>query len=73
MLRQELEKGSGIDYDMPFTLGYTGLSDALLKKYIEDSAYIWEGKIDELPISTIGSTIGTHTGPGGICVSYFAL
>jgi DegV family protein with EDD domain len=73
MLRQELENGSGIDYDMPFTLGYTGLSDALLKKYIEDSAYIWEGKIDELPISTIGSTIGTHTGPGGICVSYFAL
>jgi DegV family protein with EDD domain len=73
MLRQELLKGSGIDFDMPFLLGYTGLNDALLQKYIEDSSYIWEGKVDNLPISTIGSTIGTHTGPGGICVSYFAL
>jgi DegV family protein with EDD domain len=73
MLRQELENGSGIDFDMPFLLGYTGLSDSLLKKYIEDSSYIWEGKVVDLPISTIGSTIGTHTGPGGICVSYFAL
>jgi fatty acid-binding protein DegV len=57
---------------MPLCLGYTGLDDSILQKYIADSACLWEGKTDELPISTIGSTIGTHTGPGGICVAYFA-
>jgi DegV family protein with EDD domain len=72
MLRQEIERGNGIDFSMPLCLGYTGLDDSILQKYIADSACLWEGKTDELPISTIGSTIGTHTGPGGICVAYFA-
>lgn len=72
MLMQEIEKTSGIDYTMPFCLGYTGLDDSLLKKYISDSEVLWKDKVDDLPISTIGSTIGTHTGPGGVCVSFFA-
>lgn len=71
MLMQEVEKSNGIDFSMPFMLGYAGLDDSMLKKYIDDSISLWEGKVDELPISTVGSTIGTHIGPGGICVSYF--
>ena len=71
MLLQEVHKTSGIDYDMPLALGYTGSDDSLLKKYIDDSRALWEGHVDKLPISTIGSTIGTHIGPGGICVSFF--
>jgi DegV family protein with EDD domain len=75
MLRQEIAKDSGIDFSMPVCLGYTGLDDSMLRKYMADSSALWEGKIDldAIPISTIGSTIGTHTGPGGICVSYFAV
>ncbi len=72
MLMEEVKKCGGIDYSMPFSLGYTGLDDTLLKKYIEDSRSLWAGLVDELPVSTIGSTIGTHAGPGGICVSFFA-
>lgn len=71
MLMQEVKKSNGIDFSMPFMLGYAGLDDSMLKKYIDDSISLWEGKVDELPISTVGSTIGTHIGPGGICVSYF--
>lgn len=71
MLMQEVEKSNGIDFSMPFMLGYAGLDDSILKKYIDDSISLWEGMVDELPISTVGSTIGTHIGPGGICVSYF--
>jgi fatty acid-binding protein DegV len=56
---------------MPYCVGYSGLSDALLQKYIQDSAHIWKDKINELPISTVGATIGTHAGPGAICVSFF--
>lgn len=72
MLMEEVKKSGGIDFDMPFCLGYTGLDDALLKKYIADSEVLWKDQVSDLPISTIGSTIGTHTGPGGICVSFFA-
>jgi fatty acid-binding protein DegV len=56
---------------MPYCVGYSGLSDTLLQKYIKDSAHIWQDKIDDLPISTVGATIGTHAGPGAICVSFF--
>lgn len=71
MLIEEIHKSGGIDFTMPLTLGYTGLDDSLLQKYIIDSASLWEGQIDSLPITTIGSTIGTHAGPGGIVVAYF--
>ena len=69
-LSQEVTK-SGVDFTKPLCLGYTGLSDALLQRYIEDSRAIWEGKIDKLPISTVGATIGTHVGPGAVVVAFF--
>ena len=69
-LIQEVTR-SGIDFSKPLCLGYTGLSDALLQRYIEDSRPLWEGKIHPLPISTVGATIGTHVGPGAIIVAFF--
>ncbi len=54
------------------TAALTGLEDSLLQKYIEDNTDLWKSYVEELPISSIGSTIGTHTGPGGICVAFFS-
>lgn len=72
LLNQKVEKAGGIDFSMPLALGYTGLSDAVLKKYIEDSAALWYGHAEnELPIHTIGATIGTHVGPGAVAVAFF--
>lgn len=72
LLNQKVEKAGGIDFSMPLALGYTGLSDAVLKKYIEDSAALWAGHAEsELPIHTIGATIGTHVGPGAVAVAFF--
>lgn len=62
----------GIDFHMPHLLGYTGLSDALLQKYINDSRDLWKDELDSLSISTVGGTIGTHAGPGAIAVAFFA-
>ena len=73
MLMQNVKESGGIDFSMPYCLGYTGLDDTLLQKYIRDSAVLWEGKTDNLPITTIGSTIGTHAGPGAIGVAFFHL
>ena len=71
LLVQEIEKTGGIDFDLPILLGYSGLSDALLKKYITDSAPLWENGIDTLRYTSIGSVVGTHAGPGAIAAAFF--
>lgn len=71
LLIQEIEKAGGVDFSRPVMLGYSGLSDALLKKYIEDSRYIWDGNLEEIRYCCIGSVIGTHAGPGAIAVAFF--
>ena len=72
MLTETIAKKGGIDFSMPLVLAYSGNDDSLLQDYIENSRSIWEGNIDELPVSVIGSTIGTHAGPGAIAVAFFA-
>lgn len=71
LLVQEIEKSGGVDFGMPVLLGYSGLSDALILKYIEDSKHIWEGGLDEIHYTSIGSVIGTHAGPGAIAAAFF--
>ena len=62
----------GIDFTMPYVLGYSGLSDEFLQKYIRDSEALWKDHTDHVPYYLIGSTIGTHVGPGAIAVAFFA-
>ena len=71
LLVQEIDKAGGIDFGKPVLLGYSGISDALLQKYIEDSRYIWEGNLPEIRYTTVGSVIGTHAGPGAVVVAFF--
>lgn len=72
LLVQEIARAGGVDFTMPLMLGYTGLNDALLQKYIQDSAALWEGCREELPISLVSSVVGTHVGPGAVAVAFFA-
>ena len=72
LLNQFAEK-RGIDFSRPYLLGYTGLSDALLMKYAADSGELWRAYAEELPVTAIGSVIGTHGGPGAIAVAFFGL
>lgn len=71
LLVQEIEKAGGVDFSKPVLLGYSGLSDALLLKYIEDSKHIWNKGLDAVRYTTIGSVIGTHAGPGAVAVAFF--
>ena len=71
LLVQEIDKAGGIDFTKPVLLGYSGISDALLLKYIEDSRHIWEGNLEEVRYTTVGSVIGTHAGPGAVVVAFF--
>lgn len=72
LLNRLVSTCGGIDFGMPVALAYSGLSDAVLQKYIADSEALWKGKADNLPAYMIGSTIGTHVGPGAIAVAFFA-
>ena len=71
LLVAEIEKAGGVDFDKPIMLGYTGLSDALLQKYVQDSQHLWLAGTGELHSTVIGSVIGTHAGPGAIAVAFF--
>lgn len=71
LLVQEIEKAGGVDFEKPVLLGYTGLSDTLLQKYIEDSKELWAHAKSELNVQVIGSVIGTHAGPGAVAVAFF--
>jgi len=71
-LIREIQKAGGVDFSRPYCLGYSGLSDQLLQKYIQDSRELWAQETAQLPICSIGATIGTHVGPGAIAVAFFA-
>ena len=71
-LIREIEDANGVDFSKPFCLGYTGLSDEMLQKYIHDSEHLWKDYAKDLPVSTLGATIGTHVGPGAVAVAFFA-
>lgn len=71
LLIKKIEQSGGVDFSMPLLLGYTGLSDALLQKYIEDSAALWQGNVEELHTTVVSSVVGTHTGPGVVAAAFF--
>ncbi len=70
-LIKEIESCGGINFAKPLLLGYTGFEDIMLQKYITDNAHIWEGKAERLDIATVGSSVGTHAGPGAIAIAFF--
>lgn len=72
LLAEHINKVGGIDFSKPYFLGYTGLSDALIQKYIQDSKALWSEIVGNLPVATVGGTIGTHVGPGAIAVAFFS-
>jgi len=71
LLREMVKSCGGIDFGRPLCLAYSGLSDVMLRKYIDDSEELWQGHADSLQIATVGCAIGTHAGPGAVAVAFF--
>lgn len=69
LLNREIEADGGIDFDKPVLVGYTGTSDTLLKKYLADSAAMWNGR--EIHSTLLSGIVGTHAGPDAVVVAYF--
>lgn len=73
LLAEKINSSGGIDFAMPILLGYSGLSDVFLRKYVEDSRALWEGHVESLASTLLCGVIGTHTGPGVIGVAFFRI
>ena len=71
LLNKLVQESGGIDFSMPFATIWSGLDEALLDKYIKDSAILWAGHTDSVPKHILGATIGTHVGPGTVGVAFF--
>ena len=72
LLNRLVDECGGIDFSMPYTLGYSGLSEEFLLKYMRDSEHLYKEHTDHVPYYLIGSAIGTHVGPGAIAVAFFS-
>lgn len=71
LLATQIRAVGGVDFSRPLLLGYTGLTDVYLKKYMQDCACLWEQSVESLSYTAVGSVIGTHAGPGAIAVAFF--
>jgi DegV family protein with EDD domain len=59
----------GVDYSMPVAVGYTGNDSSVLAPYLEAHNSVWTNY--DVPIYNVGSTVGTHTGPGLFITAFF--
>lgn len=71
MLMEYVREHGGIDFAMPLCVAWSGNSDELARKYIEDSRSLYEGYEEEIPMIRVGSTIGTYAGPGAVALAFF--
>jgi len=71
LLVEKIREAGGVDFERPVLLGYTGLSSALLEKYVDDSKALWADHVDKLNGCLLCSVIGTHAGPGAVAVAFF--
>ena len=71
LMMKEILAAGGVDFDKPYLLGYTGLSDELLQKFIADSASVWDEGNKPVRSVPLCSVVGTHAGPGAVVVAFF--
>lgn len=71
LLNQYIDKTNGIDYSKPYGFIYSGVSDDALQKYKQENPQLWQGNEVMMKTSQLGSTIGTHIGPGAVGIAFF--
>jgi DegV family protein with EDD domain len=71
LLKTKVKSDGGIDFNYPICLAYSGESDEMLQKYINDSKELYTDMNGSLPIENIGPAIGTYSGPGAIVLAYY--
>ena len=70
LMNSVIEQKGGVNFDMPHYVLYSGLDEEIALKYIKDSKNLL-GERTSIPYNAIGSTIGTHVGPGVVGIAFF--
>ncbi len=70
IMNLNIEKQGGVDAEMPVILGFSGVDDTLMQKYLAASHSLWQEQ-GVPPVVTIGSAIGSHVGPGMVAAAFF--
>lgn len=60
---------AGVDFSMPYGIGYTGNDPTVTEAYLTAADSVWADRT--VPVYQIGSTVGTHTGPGLFMAAFF--
>ena len=60
-----------VNLDLPLGLVWSGSDDTAVKNFAVESAYMWGDKAESIQHYIIGSTIGTHVGPGAVGFAFF--
>lgn len=68
-MTHDLVANVGVDDSMPAGIGYTGNDPSVITPFLEASNSVWTGR--DVPVYNVGSTVGTHTGPGLFLVAFF--
>lgn len=71
MLLDFIQKSGGMDKTMPYCLGFTGDSEEVLIKYVEDNAPAYREAVRNMIIVPVGATVGTYAGPGAVALAFF--
>ena len=71
MLVEFIDRVGGVDFDMPYCLGYTGFSEDVLTKYINDHAARYKEALKGITVVPVGATVGTYAGPGAVALAFF--
>lgn len=71
LLNKLIANSGTIDFTKPIIFVHSGLLKDNINKYIKESMELWGEHLDQIPITILGNTIGTHVGPGAIGVTFF--
>ena len=70
-LVETINETNGIDTDLPVSVICSGNDRTNVEKFIEEASHLWKDSKEEVKTYCLGSTIGTHIGPGAFGICYF--
>ena len=71
LLTQLAQNKSGIDFSRPYGLVSSGDGTLVLDKFKTEGKTLWAENGENISDYPIGSTIGTHVGPGAVGIAFF--
>lgn len=71
VLHEQIAAVGGVDFARPVLLGYSGVTQAQMDRYLKDNADFWAEYGKPMSVTMLGSVVGTHAGPGAVATAFF--